>query len=99
MKILANIVLILGLFTLLFYMSIIISEQVISSKIAYKKAFVHSLFLEYNAYPKKYKELYSFEMSIEIAKYNAWLEQKQQQCNTILRYWIPDLSNEIPFTR
>lgn len=77
----------------------IVSFSIIYSRLEYKRAFVRSLYMESLTYPNKYKELYRFDLSVEIAKNNAWLEQKNYQRKTFLKIWVPDLSNEILYTR
>lgn len=91
----------LAIILILFFFGRYISRKAVESKNTYKKAFVNSLYLEYNAYPKKYKELYSFDFSVEVSKYNAWLVQMQWLNNNFfIDPFISDsINDKIHFTR
>ena len=79
----------------LLYFSVVISHIVIKSKLEYKKALVFNL---HKVRPmKKVDQYYLFFENLEVAKYNAWLAQKQYQKDTFLGLWIPkEITNEIP---
>lgn len=75
------------LFNLL-YTSTLISKKVILSRLEYKKSFVFQLY-RMNPNPK-HKPEYLLGVTLEISKYNAWLDQMQWLRGNGLRWWIPE---------
>jgi hypothetical protein len=95
MKLLFKISIFSLFFALILFGSVVVSHLVITSKFRYKDQLIYDL---YRVRPeRKVDQYYLFFENLEMAKYNAWLAQKQYQDSTILGVWIPNEVNNAKY--